>query len=160
VYYNHYNTGRPAVDGKQENFKSGYIDSPNAPRFAFGHGLSYSKFAYSGLKLSQTKLHAGDVLSVSLQVSNTGARAGDEVVQLYLRDKVASVVRPVKELKDFQRVHLAPGERKTLSFQVDREKLSFFNDQLQWGAEPGDFDLMVGAASDDIRLVGEFELLD
>ena len=160
VYYNHYNTGRPAVDGKQENFKSGYIDSPNAPRFAFGHGLSYTRFAYSGLKLSQTKLHAGDTLNVSLQVTNTGQRAGDEVVQLYLRDKVASVVRPVKELKDFRKLHLAPGESQTLSFQIDREKLSFFNDQLQWGAEPGDFDLMVGAASDDIRLFAEFELLD
>lgn len=160
VYYNHYNTGRPAVDGKQENFKSGYIDSPNAPRFAFGHGLSYTRFAYSGLKLSHNQLHAGDTLTVSLQVTNTGARAGDEVVQLYLRDKVASVVRPVKELKDFLRVRLAPGESKTVTFMVDREKLSFFNDQLQWGAEPGDFDLMVGAASDDIRLKGQFELLD
>ena len=160
VYYNHFNTGRPAVDGKPEDFKSGYIDSPNAPRFAFGHGLSYTKFAYGGLKLSQTKLHAGDTLTVSLQVTNTGARAGDEVVQLYLRDKVASVVRPVKELKDFAKLHLAPGESHTVSFQIDREKLSFFNDQLQWGAEPGGFDLMVGAASDDIRLFAEFELLD
>jgi beta-glucosidase len=160
VYYNHFNTGRPAIDGKQEDFKSGYIDSPNAPRFAFGHGLSYTQFAYSGLKLSQSKLHAGEVLTASLQVSNTGGRAGDEVVQLYLRDKVASVVRPVKELKDFRKLHLAPGETRTVSFQIDREKLSFFNDQLKWGAEPGDFDLMVGAASDDIRQVAEFELLD
>ncbi|MCE4537292.1 glycoside hydrolase family 3 C-terminal domain-containing protein [Pelomonas sp. P7] len=160
VYYNHFNTGRPATDGKQEEFKSGYIDSPNAPRFAFGHGLSYTSFAYAGLRLSTTRLGARDTLTVSLDVRNTGERAGDEVVQLYLRDRVASVVRPVKELKDFQRVHLAPGEVRTVSFQVDRDKLSFFNDKLQWVAEPGEFDLMVGAASDDIRLSARFELLE
>ena len=160
VYYNHFNTGRPKVDGRDEDFKSGYIDLPNAPRFAFGHGLSYTRFSYGGLRLSQPRLRGSETLAVSLEVRNIGARAGDEVVQLYLRDKVASVVRPVKELKDFRRVHLAPGEAGTVSFSIDREMLSFFNDRLQWGAEPGGFELMVGGASDDIRLRADFELTE
>lgn len=160
VYYNHFNTGRPKAEGSKEDFKSGYIDLPNSPRFAFGHGLSYTRFDYANLRLSQPAMRGGDTLTVSLDVRNAGPRAGDEVVQLYLRDKVASVVRPVKELKGFQLVRLAPGETRTVSFTIDREKLSFFNDRLQWVAEPGEFDVMVGAASDDIRLSAAFELRD
>jgi len=94
-----------------------------------------------------------------LNVKNAGPRTGDEVVQLYLRDRVASVVRPVKELKAFRKVHLEPGQTASVRFEIDREMLSFYNDQLQWVAEPGEFDLMIGAASDDIRLRTAFELL-
>ncbi|MBL0087948.1 MAG: beta-glucosidase BglX [Ideonella sp.] len=166
VFYSHFNTGRPVpppdasgAAGSQA-FRSHYIDSPNAPRYAFGHGLSYTQFAYSDLRLDKTRLALTDTLTVRFTLRNTGARAGDEVVQLYLRDRVGSVVRPVQELKGFQKLHLQPGQSRELSFVIDRETLSFHNHRLQWVAEPGEFDLMVGAASDDIRLRASFELLE
>jgi beta-glucosidase len=160
ISYQQYNTGRPVVDPNNVTYKSAYIDSPNTPRYAFGHGLSYTTFGYGDLKLSRTRMGAGDSIRLSFTLSNTGKRAGAEVVQLYLRDPVASVVRPVEELKGFQRIELAPGEQKTVSFTVDREMLAFYNDRMQWTAEPGKFELMVGSASDDIRLRGEIELTD
>ena len=159
IYYNHYNTGRPATEGKQEAYKSGYLDLPLSPRYEFGYGLSYTRFAYSDLKLDRHQLRRGDALQVTATITNTGRYAGAEVVQLYLRDRVATVVRPVRELKDFRKLELQPGESRSVSFVVDREKLSFFNNQLDWAAEPGAFDLMIGASSADIRLHDEFELL-
>jgi beta-glucosidase len=159
IYYNHFNTGRPAPDVPTTGFTTGYIDLQSTPRFPFGFGLSYTSFAYSDLALDRQTLRGSDVLRVSLKLTNSGKVAGEEVVQLYLRDRVASVVRPVRELKDFQKVRLAPGESKALHFAIDREKLSFFDEQLRWTAEPGAFDLMVGASSADIRLRSEFELL-
>jgi beta-glucosidase len=96
---------------------------------------------------------------VFVTIANTGKYDGEEVVQLYLRDRVGSVVRPVKELKDFRKIKLIAGETKTIKFIIDKEKLSFYNEQLQWVAEPGDFDLMIGASSDDIRLKDSFELI-
>ena len=110
--------------------------------------------------LSRPRLQAGDRITLSFTLSNTGKMAGAEVVQLYLRDPVASVVRPLEELKGFQRIVLAPGEQRTVSFTVDREMLSFYDDRMRWTAEPGKFELMVGSASDDIRLRGEIELTD
>lgn len=160
IYYNHFNTGRPGGNDKVGGYVSGYLDLQGSPRYPFGFGLSYTDFAYSDLKLDKTTMRKDEKLTASLTLTNTGKRAGEEVVQLYLRDKVASVVRPVRELKDFQKVRLEPGESRRLTFTVDREKLSFYNAQLQWGAEPGDFDLMVGASSADIRLKTTFELME
>jgi len=160
IYYNHFNTGRPGGDDKVGGYVSGYLDVQGSPRYAFGFGLSYTDFRYSDLKLDRTSMGKDEKITAYLTLTNTGPRAGEEVVQLYLQDKVASVVRPVRELKDFQKIRLAPGESRRLRFTVDREKLSFYNAKLQWGAEPGDFELMVGASAADIRLRAAIELRD
>ncbi|MFA6434883.1 MAG: glycoside hydrolase family 3 N-terminal domain-containing protein [Elusimicrobiales bacterium] len=160
VYYNKFNTGRPALTDDATNYVSAYIDLPNSPRYPFGFGLSYTDFEYSGLQLDKNIMRGAETITAALNVKNTGKAAGEETVQLYLRDKVGSVVRPVKELKDFRKIRLAPGETKTVSFLIDREKLSFYNDRLQWGAEPGGFELMIGASSADIRLRADFELAE
>jgi beta-glucosidase len=157
IYYNHFNTGRPAPTPTTTEWVSGYIDLVNLPRFPFGFGLSYTTFHYDDLKLDRETLHGNDKLKVRMQLTNTGKVTGEEVVQLYLRDRVASVVRPVKELKGFQKVALAPGETRTVEFTIDKESLSFFNSALRWDAEPGEFDLMIGASSDDIRLRSRFQ---
>ena len=157
--YRQYPTGRPVVDESKIVYKSAYIDSPNTPRYAFGYGLSYTDFAYSDLKLSKASMRPSETLTLSMVLANTGKVAGEEVVQLYLRDLVASVARPLKELKGFQKIRLEPGERKTVTFMIDKSMLSFFNRQLQWVAEPGRFELMLGSASDDIRLHQQIELL-
>jgi len=159
IYYNHLNTGRPASNDKDRNYGSSYIDLAITPRYEFGYGLSYTTFKYSGLQLNRKTLKADQQIEVSLTISNTGKYAGEEIVQLYLRDLVASLVRPVKELKDFQKIHLNAGESKTIKFILDKEKLSFYNKKLEWVAEPGDFDLMIGASSSDIRLKDKFELV-
>jgi beta-glucosidase len=159
IYYNYLNTGRPAPDDdKPSNYRSGYIDLQKSPKFAFGHGLSYTTFDYSDLQLSKTAITSSDSVVVTFKLTNTGKYAGEEVVQLYLRDEVASVVRPVKELKDFTKLLLQPGESKTVRFVINKEKLSFYNQQLKWVAEPGSFNLMIGSASNDIRLKNKFEL--
>ncbi len=152
ISYQQYETGRPVRDPKNIVYKSAYIDAPNTPRYAFGHGLSYTKFAYSDLRLSATSMTPTGKLTLSFTLANTGPMAGAEVVQLYLRDPVASVVRPVKELKGFQRIELQPGQQRTVSFTIERDTLAFFNRKLEWTAEAGQFELMVGSASDDIRL--------
>ncbi len=159
IGYQQYETGRPVRDVNNIVYKSAYIDAPNTPRYAFGHGLSYTTFAYRDLRLSQTSMRADGKITLSFTLANTGKRAGSEVVQLYLRDPVASVVRPVKELKGFQLVKLQSGETRQASFTIDRETLSFFDRKLAWTAEPGAFELMVGSASDDIRLRQDIELL-
>lgn len=157
IYYNHFNTGRPAPTPTTTEWVSGYIDLVNLPRFPFGFGLSYTTFRYDDLKLDRETLRGNDKLKVRMKLTNTGKVAGEEVVQLYLRDRVASVVRPVKELKGFQKVALAPGETRTVEFTIDKDSLSFFNSALRWDAEPGEFDLLVGASSDDIRLRSSFQ---
>ncbi|RUT71201.1 glycosyl hydrolase [Flavobacterium cupreum] len=158
IYYNHFSTGRPPADENSKGYVSSYIDLKNSPKFPFGYGLSYTKFNYSDLKLSSTKIKSNETIKVSFQLSNTGKMAGEEVVQLYLKDKFGSVVRPVLELKDFQKVKLNAGESKTIEFTIDKEKLSFYNDKLEWIAEPGDFEVMIGASSADIKLKSGFEL--
>jgi len=158
IGYQQYQTGRPVLNDGNSVYKSAYIDSPNTPRYAFGHGLSYTTFAYGDLRVSNTRMTPDGRITVQFTLTNSGRAAGAEVVQLYLRDPVASVVRPVKELKGFQRVVLKPGERRTVSFTIDRDTLSFFDRKLAWSAEPGTFDLMVGSASDDIRLRQTIEL--
>ena len=159
IYYNHFNTGRPAPNEAATNYVSAYIDLKNSPKFPFGFGLSYTTFKYSDLKLSKNKISNSDAIEVFVNITNTGKYAGEEVVQLYLRDKVGSVVRPIKELKDFQKIHLNVGETKVVKFVIDNQKLSFYNQKLEYKSEPGDFDLMIGSSSEDIRLRDSFELV-
>jgi beta-glucosidase len=159
IYYNHFSTGRPAPNENATGYVSAYIDLKNSPKFPFGYGLSYTKFDYSALKLSSTKIKSNETIKLSFQLSNVGKVAGEEVVQLYLKDKFGSVVRPILELRDFQKVKLNAGESKTIEFTIDKEKLSFYNDKLEWNAEPGDFEVMIGASSADIKLRSDFELV-
>ncbi|MEJ5995120.1 beta-glucosidase BglX [Pedobacter sp. Du54] len=158
IFYNHYNTGRPVTKATDIRYKSAYIDSPNDPRFAFGYGLSYTSFAYSDLKLAQPDVIKGQTMKLSFTLTNTGKVAGEEVAQLYLQDKVASVVRPVRELKDFAKVKLNPGESKVITFELSPEKLSFYKEKLGWITEPGVFKVMIGGSSDKVKLEGSFEL--
>ncbi|WP_394773691.1 glycoside hydrolase family 3 N-terminal domain-containing protein [Flavobacterium sp.] len=159
IYYNHFSTGRPAPNENSKGYVSSYIDLKNSPKFPFGYGLSYTKFDYSGLKLSSVKMKDNETIKVSFQLSNVGKVAGEEVVQLYLKDKFGSVVRPILELRDFQKVKLNAGESKTIEFTIDKQKLSFYNDKLEFIAEAGDFEVMIGASSADIKLKSDFELL-
>ena len=159
IYYSHFNTGRPAMNDSDRFYRSAYIDLSIYPQYEFGYGLSYASFEYSNLKLSSTKMKPNEKITVSCSITNTGKYAGEEIVQLYLRDKVASVVRPVQELKDFKKIMLQAGESKTIQFIIDKEKLSFYDQKLNWIAEPGEFDLMVSASSSDIRLKTSFELI-
>lgn len=159
IYYNHFNTGRPAKNDTDLNYTSAYIDLSISPKFPFGYGLSYTTFQYSDLKLSKKKMKNNETIEVKVNITNTGKYAGEEVVQLYLRDKFGSVVRPIKELKGFEKIKLNVGETKTVKFVIDNQKLSFYNDKLEFKSEPGDFDLMIGSSSEDIRLKDSFELL-
>lgn len=159
IYYNHFNTGRPAKNDENRNYNSSYIDLSIYPKYEFGYGLSYTSFQYSNLLLNKKKMKTNEQLEVLVSITNTGKYAGEEIVQLYLRDKVGSIVRPVKELKDFKKIFLQVGETQVVKFVIDKEKLSFYNQQLLWVAEPGDFELMIGASSKDIRLKDNFELL-
>ena len=151
IYYSYLNTGRPAPNDSFRFYRSAYIDESIYPRYEFGYGLSYTHFTYSDLVLSAPKMKAGDSVSVQITIQNTGKRAGEEVVQFYIRDRVASVVRPVKELKGFRKISLQPGEKKTIRFMVDSNILAFYDNDLNWILEPGEFDIMIGASSADIR---------
>ena len=152
VYYNHDNTGRPATEAR---FTSKYLDLPVTPLYPFGHGLSYTAFEYGDLALSADTITANDTLYVSATVTNTGDVAGAEVVQLYIRDLVASVVRPVKELKGFTKVYLEPGEQQTVQFALRPIELGFFDQDMLWVVEPGVFNVWVGWSSDE-GLEGSF----
>jgi beta-glucosidase len=149
VYYNHKNTGRPLREG--EKYTSQYLDVSNEPLYPFGYGLSYTTFAYEALQLNSDRLLPGGMLTVSVKLTNTGKRTGTETVQLYLRDKVGSITRPVKELKGFQQIELQPGESQTIHFEITEEMLKFYNKDLQWVAEPGDFDVFIGGNSRDTQ---------
>lgn len=151
IYYNHYNTGRPALNDSDRFYRSAYTDLSIYPKFPFGYGLSYTKFTYSNIKLSKPVIKASDRLTVTVTVSNTGQYDGEETVQLYTRDLVGSVVRPVKELKGFQKVFLKKGESKEVSFTLTVNDLRFYNDKLQYIYEPGDFQVYVGGSSADVK---------
>jgi len=151
VYYNHYNTGRPAKNNTDRNYVSAYIDLDNDPKFPFGYGLSYTKFVYSDMDLSSTNLKGNQTLNISVKVSNTGNYDGEEVVQLYIRDLVGKVVRPVKELKGFQKVFIKKGESKTVNFTLTPENLKFYDEELNFDWESGDFDIMIGTNSQDVQ---------
>ena len=152
LYYAHKNTGRPLHDGKWfEKFRSNYLDVTNEPLYPFGFGLSYTTFAYSDISLSQTSMNMQGVLTASVNVTNTGAFPGGEVVQLYIRDLVGSTTRPVKELKGFERIYLQPGQTRTVTFKIAPEMLKFYNYDLQYVVEPGDFNIMIGPNSRDVQ---------
>jgi beta-glucosidase len=148
IYYNHMNTGRPPE--AENRYTSKYIDSPWTPLFPFGYGLSYTTFKISNLQLSAPRIAANGKVTVSVEVENTGKRAGDEVVQLYIRDLVATMTRPVKELKGFQRVLLQPGEKRRVEFGLGHEHLGFWNREMRYVVEPGEFRVMVGANSAEV----------
>lgn len=152
LYYNHKNTGRPLADGKWfEKFRSNYLDVSNDPLYPFGYGLSYSKFDYSDVKLSSTQIDANGELTASVTVTNKSKVDGAEVVQLYIRDVVGSVTRPVKELKGFEKVFIKAGESKTVNFKITPEMLKFYDYDLNFVFEPGDFDVMIGGNSRDVK---------
>lgn len=152
IFYNHKNTGRPLEQGKWfSKFRSNYLDVSNDPVYPFGYGLSYTSFAYSDIKLSSTSLKGKQTLTASVTVTNTGKYDGKEVVQLYIRDIVGSVTRPVKELKGFQKIELKAGETKTVSFSITPEDLKFYNYDLKYDWEAGDFEIMIGGNSRDVK---------
>ena len=144
VYHYMLNTGRPATDGKNERFTSRYLDCWNAPLYPFGYGLSYTQFEYSDVTLSGTEMDANGSITATVTVSNTGKVVGEEVVQLYLRDKVGSVSRPVKQLKGFEKISLKPGESQTVDFEINEEMLRFWRADMTYGSEKGEFIVMVG----------------
>ncbi len=152
LFYNHKNTGRPLHEGRWfEKFRSNYLDVSNDPLYPFGYGLSYTTFSYSDIKLSSTTLDAKGELTASVTVTNTGKYDGAEVVQLYIRDLVGSVTRPVKELKGFEKTFIKAGESKNVSFKITPELLKFYNYNLEYVFEKGDFDVMIGGNSSDVK---------
>jgi beta-glucosidase len=158
IYYNHYNTGRPAKSETDYNYVSAYTDLVNSPQYPFGFGLSYTQFEYSDIKLNKSSFKAGETLTATVTVTNKGNYDGEEVVQLYTRDVTGSVVRPVKELKAFQKIKLKKGESKQVQFKLTANDLRFYNDQLQFIFEPGEFHLFIGGNSRDAKKV-TFELM-
>jgi beta-glucosidase len=153
IYYNHKNTGRPLLnkEGRFEKYKSNYLDERNEPLFPFGFGLSYTTFQYFDISLSSISLTGNQILKASVVLSNTGKYDGAEVVQLYIRDMVGSITRPVKELKGFQKVFLKPGESKAVSFDITTEQLKFYNSDLKYDWEPGEFEIMIGTNSSEVK---------
>ncbi len=152
LFYNHKNTGRPLHEGRWfEKFRSNYLDVSNDPLYPFGYGLSYTTFSYGDVKLSSTTLDAKGELTASVTVTNTGKYDGAEVVQLYIRDLVGSVTRPVKELKGFEKTFIKAGESKNVSFKITPELLKFYNYNLEYVFEKGDFDVMIGGNSSDVK---------
>lgn len=164
VYYNHTNTGRPPAPGKRavpmgtplnpEAFCSSYIDVDPRPLFPFGYGQSYASFTYTDQALSTATLRPGDTLTAAVTLTNTGAIAAEEVVQLYTRDLVGSVTRPVKELKDFTRIRLAPGASQRVTFTLHTNQLAFYNAEMQLVVEPGAFQVMIGGNSEEVLIAG------
>ncbi len=149
IYYNHKNTGRP-YDPKNK-FTSKYLDIPNDPVYPFGYGMSYSNFDYSDIRLSKTQLQGDEKLTASITLTNSGKFAGEEVVQLYIQDPVASISRPVKELKNFKKVLLQPGEKKEVSIDISTKDLMFYNTDLKYDWEAGDFIIYMGTNSRDVK---------
>ncbi|MBO5193476.1 MAG: glycoside hydrolase family 3 C-terminal domain-containing protein, partial [Bacteroidales bacterium] len=153
VFYYATNTGRPVLGGTGK-YLSKYIDIPNSPLYPFGYGLSYTTFSYAGLSLSSDRLLDGGEVKVSVNVTNTGKYEGTEVVQLYIRDLVGSVTRPVKLLKGFERITLKPGESRMVEFTVTPDMLSFWRHDMTFGPEYGDFRVFVGSSSDNVLETG------
>lgn len=151
IYYNYYNTGRPATSDSDRFYRSAYIDLSIHPKYPFGYGLGYSKFEYSEIRMSKKKFNPGEKVDAIVTVRNTGEYDGEEVVQLYIRDITGSVVRPVKELKGFQKILLKKGEAKDIRFTIGADDLRFYNDKLQYIYEPGEFKLFIGGSSADVK---------
>ena len=152
LYYNHKNTGRPVDEGKWfQKYRSNYLDVTNEPLYPFGFGLSYTTFTYGDIALTSTQLKGKQNLKATITVKNTGNYDGAEVVQLYIRDVLGSITRPVKELKGFQKVFLKAGEEKTVSFNITTNDLKFYNNELKYDWEPGEFEIMIGGNSADVK---------
>ena len=156
IYYNAKNTGRPLSADHTEKctfdkFRSNYLDECNTPLYPFGYGLSYSQFNYSDLSVSNAKPAGDTSIEATVTLTNNGKYDGAEVVQLYIRDLVGSITRPVKELKGFQKVYLKAGESKKVSFKITPEDLKFYNSDLKFDWEAGDFDMMIGTNSHDVK---------
>lgn len=159
LYYSSKNTGRPLADGAWfEKFRSNYLDVTNEPLYPFGYGLSYTTYTYSNIQLDKTNMKADEKITATVTVTNSGNYDGEEVVQLYIRDLVGSVTRPVKELKGFQKISLKKGESQNVFFEIGVEDLKFYNDALEFVAEPGDFKLFIGTNSSDVK-EADFSLL-
>jgi beta-glucosidase len=158
TYYNHLSIGRPFTPGKPGNYTSQYFDDTTGPLFPFGYGLSYTTFALSDMALSSTTLNATGKLDASVMVKNTGKRDGETVVQLYIQDVTGSMIRPVKELKNFQKIMLKAGEQKVVHFTITEDDLKFYNAQLKYAAEPGKFNVQIGLDSQSVTQQS-FELL-
>ncbi|RZK05989.1 MAG: glycosyl hydrolase, partial [Flavobacterium sp.] len=161
IYYNHKNTGRPylGLSDPEQKYKSRYTDVDNSPLFAFGYGLSYTTFSYSNMKISSVKVKFNEKVKITVDVANTGNYDGTEVVQLYVKDVVGSVTRPVRELKGFERVELKKGEKKTVTFEITSEDLKFYNIDMKNVAEAGDFEVFIGGSS-NAELKEKFELVN
>jgi beta-glucosidase len=151
LFYNHKNTGRPYNNQPLDKYKSRYLDVSNEPLYPFGFGLSYTTFTYSDVKLSAANISSGDKLTVACRVTNSGSKAGEEIVQLYVQDVVGSVTRPVKELKGFQKIMLQAGESKDVTFTLSSSDLSFYRLDMTYGTEPGEFNVFVGGNSRDVK---------
>ena len=160
VHYNEYSTGRPYAEGMEEvdRFRSRYLDIPNKPLYPFGYGLTYTEFSLSDIRLDKETMTEGDTIKASAILKNTGSTEGTEVVQLYIRDMTASIVRPVKELKAYEKVTLAPGEEKEIVFEITEKELSFLLPDFTWGCEKGKFRAFIGTDS-QTENVAEFELI-
>ena len=156
-FYGRRNTGRPASEDKSKDTVR-YLDLPITPLFPFGHGLSYTEFAYRNLSISPARAGDGAVIKVSFQLSNTGKRAGDEVVQLYVRDPVASVAQPLQKLVGFERLALTAGDRVKVTFELPIGMLGLFDQDMNCVVEPGEIEVMVGSSSADIRLRGTLQV--
>lgn len=159
IYYNHKNTGRPTLPAPDQVFWSHYTDESNDPLYEFGFGLSYTTFKYEDLKLSKTKISKNEEIEVSVQLTNTGKREGEEVVQLYIRDLVGSITRPVKELKGFEKVKLKSGETKIIKFKINSDMLQFYTANNKWEVEPGDFHIWIGGSS-NAKLMSSFTIVE
>jgi beta-glucosidase len=152
VFYNSKNTGRPInPDNPHEKFKSNYLDSPNTPLYPFGYGLSYTSFNYSDIKLNKESFNMSDRIIASVDITNTGDRDGEEIVQLYIRDLIGDVTRPVKELKGFKKVHLNKGETITVAFAISPQDLAYYHQDMSFSVDPGDFEIFIGTNSEETR---------
>lgn len=156
VYYNHPN-GSSYHQGESIGF-SNYVDMPHTPRYYFGHGLSYSSFGYSNLRLSSTQIEPNGVITIQFDIENTGEMQGTEVVQLYVKDRFAKMTRPVMELAGFKRVELKPGEMQTVNLHVEPSQMAYLDKDMKWFIEAGDIDVKIGSSSHDIRLEGSFRI--
>jgi beta-xylosidase len=154
----HYHKQGSGYRRTRTDMHKGYTDMPSTPLYPFGHGLSYTTFAYSDLIVSSGEVDSAGAVDIACTVTNTGEVAGDEVVQLYLHDREATVTRPVQELSGFKRVHLAPGEACTVTFTLQISQLGFYDREMRFVVEPGHMDVMIGSSSDDHRLAGEFTI--
>jgi beta-glucosidase len=149
IYYNAKNTGRP-FDANQK-YTTKYLDSPNTPLYPFGYGLSYSEITYSNIQLDNSSMGVDDVIKSSVTLTNGGKLAAQETVQLYIRDLIGSITRPVKELKGFEKVFLNPGESKQVTFEIREKDLRFYNSKLEFVSEAGEFEIMIGPNSNDVQ---------